>query len=68
MATNNDSPRPDDTESIRTVADQVGRMAAEGMVVPVDPDDAEEMAAFEEDALSAEDALDSRFDDVAEGE
>jgi hypothetical protein len=68
MATNNDSPRPDDTETIRTVADQVGRMAAEGMVVPVDPDDAEDMAAFEEDALSAEDALDSRFDDVAEGE
>jgi hypothetical protein len=68
MATNNDSARPDQGESIRTVADQVGRMAAEGMVVPVDPEDAEEMAAFEEDALSAEDALDSRFDDVAEGE
>jgi maltose-binding protein MalE len=68
MATNNDSSRPDDTETIRAVADQVGRMAAEGMVVPVDPDDAEDMSAFEEDALSAEDALDSRFDDVAEGE
>lgn len=68
MATTNDSPRPDGDETIRTVADQVGRMATEGMVVPVDPDDAEEMAAFEEEALSAEDALDSRFDDVAEGE
>jgi len=68
MAANNDNARPDDEEAIRAVTDQVGRMAVEGMVVPVDPDDAEEMAAFEEDALSAEDALDSRFDDVAEGE
>ncbi len=68
MATNNDSSRPDDTETIRAVSDQVGRMATEGMVVPVDPEDAEEMAAFEEDALSAEEALESRFDDEAEGE
>jgi hypothetical protein len=68
MATTNENPRPDGDETIRTVADQVGRMTAEGMVVPVDPDDAEDMAAFEEDALSAEDALDSRFDDVVEGE
>ena len=51
-----------------SLTDRVGRMAGEGLVVPVDPDDAEEMAAFEEDALSPEDALDSRFDDVVEGE
>lgn len=67
MATNEDNARPDAEEAIRAVADQVGRMAAEGLVVPVDPDDAEEMAAFEEDALSAEEALESRFDDEAEG-
>jgi hypothetical protein len=68
MATNTDSSRPDEDEAIRVLTDRVGRMAGEGLVVPVDPDDAEEMAAFEEDALSPEDALDSRFDDVVEGE
>lgn len=68
MAANDEAPRPDRSESIQAVADQVGRMAGEGMVVPVDPDDAEALAAFEEEALSAEDALESRFDDVAEGE
>ena len=68
MTTNTDNSRPDEDEAIRALTDQVGRMASEGMVVPVDPDDAEDMAAFEEDALSADDALESRFDDVAEGE
>lgn len=68
MTTNPNNPRMDEEEAIRVVTDQVGKMATEGMVVPVDPDDAEDMAAFEEDALSAEDALESRFDDVAEGE
>ena len=52
----------------KTVAAQIGAMASAGMVVPVDPDDAETMAAFAEDALSPEDALESRFDDVAEGD
>lgn len=46
---------------------QIAEMASAGMAVPVDPDDAETMAAFEEDALSPEDALESRFDHVAEG-
>lgn len=32
--------------------------------VPVDPDIAEAMGAFAEDALSADDALDSHFDGV----
>lgn len=52
----------------KTVAAQIGALASTGMVVPVDPDDADSMAAFEEDALSPEDALESRFDDVVEGE
>ena len=68
MTPNPEISRPDEDEAVRLVSDQVGRMATEGMVVEVDPDDAEEMAAFEEDALSDEDALDSRFDDVTEDE
>jgi hypothetical protein len=46
---------------------QIAEMASAGMAVPVDPDDAEMMAAFEEEALSPEEALESRFDNVAEG-
>ncbi len=46
---------------------QIAEMAAAGMVVPVDPDDADTMGAFVEDALSAEDAQESRFDEIAEG-
>ena len=68
MAMNTDNARPDAEEAIRVMSDQVGRMAAQGMVVALDPDDAEAMAAFADDALSPEEALDSRFDDEAEGE
>ncbi len=68
MAANNELPRLDGPTATEAVADRVGRMADEGMVVPVDPDDAEDLAAFEDDALTAEDALESRFDDLAEGD
>ena len=68
MATHNELPRLDGPTATEAVTDRVGRLADEGMVVPVDPDDAEDMAAFEEEALSAEDALESRFDDLAEGD
>jgi hypothetical protein len=47
---------------------QITEMASAGMVVPVDPEVADRMAAFEDHALSLDDALDSRFDDVAEEE
>lgn len=50
-----------------TLAKQIAEMASAGMPVPVDPDDADMMGAFAEDALTPEDALESRFDDVAEG-
>lgn len=53
---------PQDT---KTLISQIAGMARDGMVVPVDPDDADAMAAFEDNALSADDALASRFDDVA---
>ena len=46
----------------KEVIDQIAQMASAGMPVAVDPDDAELMAAFEDDALSVEDALESRFD------
>ena len=46
---------------------QIATLSGAGMVVPVDPDAADAMAAFEDPALSPEDALASRFDDVAEG-
>jgi hypothetical protein len=52
----------------KTLIDQIAVMAGAGMAVPVDPDAADLMAAFEDDALSPEDALASRFDDVAEGD
>lgn len=48
-------------EYLRIAADEVSRLAAKGPVA-VDPDVAEYMGAFEEDALSYEDALDSFFD------
>ena len=50
-----------------TVARQVADIASAAMPVAVDPDDADMMGAFHEDALSADDAMESRFDDVAEG-
>ncbi len=53
----------DDTAITR----QITQLASAGAMVVVDPDDAEVLAAFEDDALSPEDALDSRFDDIAEG-
>lgn len=36
--------------------------AAAGEVVELDPDSADRMGAFEEDAMSEEDALEARFD------
>ncbi|WP_096704152.1 hypothetical protein [Magnetospirillum sp. 15-1] len=52
----------------KTLATQIGAMASAGLVVTTDPDDAEIMGAFVEDALSAEDASESRFDEIAEGD
>lgn len=47
---------------LRAAASQVDRLASAGLVVSVDPDVAEFMGAFEDDALSVEDALDAQFD------
>ena len=53
----------DDPNYLPRAADQVASDSMHGPV-PVDPDVAEAMGAFEEGALSAEDALDSHFDGV----
>lgn len=52
----------------QAIAARISDATGAGLVVAVDPDDAELMGAFADEALSPEDALDSRFDDVAEGE
>lgn len=46
-------------------ARQIDEAARQGAVVDVDPDDADAMGAFEDDALDEADALDSRFDEEA---
>ena len=44
------------------LSQRISHQAEAGTPVPVDPDVAEMMAAFDEPALTLEDALDSRFD------
>lgn len=49
-------------EEMTTMAGRICDLVSAGMIVSVDPDFAEFMGAFEEDALSPEGARDSRFD------
>ncbi|MCA1908970.1 MAG: hypothetical protein LDL39_11475 [Magnetospirillum sp.] len=56
-----------DKEKNLVAAKQIADMASAGKPVAVDPDTADRMGAFEEDAISPDDALESRFDDVVEG-
>lgn len=53
-------------ENLLQTARQLELLTGAGGVAAVDPDDADAMGAFEEDALDPEDALDSRFDDEAD--
>ena len=59
--------RPTDEENLReTTREKLAQMSsAPGMVVEFDPEEADLAGAFEEDALSDEDALEARFDDQA---
>ena len=66
MADDN-TPRITPEEAARAICRRIDEARSAGQIVTVDPDDADMMGAFVEDALSAEDALASRFDDVAEG-
>ena len=52
---------PADGETL-DLMNAVERLSALGLPVSVDPDIAEEMGAFAEDALSADDAIESLFD------
>lgn len=61
-------PEPMNPEDIvLVVTHRIAEIASAGAPVAVDPDDAEAMGAFADDALELDDALESRFDDVAEG-
>ncbi len=53
-------------EITKQEAEQVSKLMTIGVVVDVDPDTADEMGAFEETALSAEDAEEARFDNKEE--
>ena len=52
----------------KVLIDQITILASAGLPVAVDPDDAVTMAAFEETALTPEEALESRFDTIVEGD
>ena len=52
---------PADGETL-DLMNAVERLSALGLPVSVDPDIAEEMGAFAEDALSVDDAIESLFD------
>lgn len=49
-------------EEAAAIAERIGKLVGAGMVVSVDPDIADLMGAFEETALSPEDARDAQFD------
>jgi hypothetical protein len=49
-------------EEAAAIAERIGELVGAGMVVAVDPDIADLMGAFEETALSPEDARDAQFD------
>lgn len=55
-------------EDARPLMDRISALASAGLPVAVDPDIADEMGAFDEDALSPKDALESRFDGMAESD
>lgn len=57
-------------EEAAAIAERIGELVSAGMIVSVDPDIADLMGAFEETALSPEDARDAQFDGtlVEEGE
>jgi hypothetical protein len=52
---------------VLVVTSRIAEIASAGAPVAVDPDDAEEMGAFADNALDLDDAMESRFDDVVEG-
>lgn len=53
-------------EGTKLRATRIDEIASAGLVVPVDPDDADDMGAFVDEAVPPDVALDSRFDDLGE--
>ena len=51
-----------EAELDNVLAGQLGELATTGYPTPVEPDSAESLGAFEDDALEAEAAIESRFD------
>lgn len=57
--------RMSEAEYIDTLGDEVSLRASQGLVLDVDPDVADQLAAFPEDALDPAEARESRFDLVS---
>ena len=59
---------PKEQTYLRDAADEIGRLGTRDLPVHVDPDLADYMGAFADEALTPEDAIDSLFDDDRENE
>lgn len=52
----------DELDAINVLEQKMSEMDIPGAMISFEPDEAEELGAFEEDALSEEDAFDAAFD------
>ncbi len=52
---------PSEREKLEQASKQIDQLASQGLVMDVDPDVADFMASFDEDALSSEDAEESIY-------
>ena len=56
------SPSKETLDEINTLEYKIKHLDPPGMVVELDPEEAEQMGAFKEDAMSLEDAMDASTD------
>ena len=56
------SPSKENLDEINTLEYKIKHLDTPGMVVEFDPEEAEQMGAFEEEAMSLEDAMDASTD------
>ena len=54
---------PKEQSYLRDAANEIDRLGSKGLPVEVDPDLADYMGAFTDEALTPEDAIDSLFDE-----
>ena len=59
---------PKEQSYLRDAATEIDRLGRKGLPVEVDPDLADYMGAFTDEALTPEDAIDSLLDDDRENE